>query len=161
MSDTLQTNFYMTINGEDTFEVYRFGYDSTYLNARGSRFSLQLLCNMIEERKTMVFTKRSDLITVRLMEAYYQKKTLDRVSFVVTETANKGRTTTWVASLNLEDVSVVDLQTRQLVGVLPGGEHLLIDVVSLRANGAFERDYDERGNPELKIEERKALYNQG
>jgi type VI protein secretion system component Hcp len=161
MSDTVQTNFVMTIDGEDTFEVYRFGYDSTYLNSPGSRFSLQLLCNMIEERKTMVFTKRSDLITVRLVEAYYQKKTLDRVFFVVTQTVNKTRTTTWVAAVDLKDVSIVDLKTRQQVGVLPSGERLLIDVVSLRANGAFERDYDERGNPELKIEERKALYNQG
>src|SRR5262249_46619461 len=105
MSDTVQTNFRMTIDGEDTFEVYRFGYDSTYLNSPGSRFGQQLLCNLIEERKTMVFTRRSDLITVRLVEVYYQKKALDRVSFVVTETANNTRTTTWVASLDLRDVS--------------------------------------------------------
>jgi hypothetical protein len=160
MSDTVRTNFVMTINGEDAFEVYRFSFDSTYLNSSGSRFGLQLLCNMIEERKTMVFTKRSDLITVRLAETYYQKITLDRVDFVVTETVNETRTTTWVAALNLKDVSIVDLKTRQQVGVLPNGERLLIDVVTLRANGAFERDYDERGNSELKPEERRALYNE-
>src|SRR5262249_7489124 len=108
MSDTVRTNFVMTIDGEDTFEVYRFSSYSTYLNSAGSRFGLQLLCNMIEERRTMAFTKRSDLITVRLVEAYYQKKTLDRVFFVVTETVNETRTTTWVAALDLKDVSIMD-----------------------------------------------------
>jgi hypothetical protein len=164
MADTVQYNFVMTIDGEDAFEVYRFGYDFAGFEANSNsdslnraRPTLQILCSVIEARQTMLFTKRSDHVTVRLVETYYQKKTLDRVFLVATETVNKTRTTTWVAALDLKNVSIVDLKTRQQVGVLPNGERLLIDVVALRANEAFERDYDERGNPQLRYEERKAL----
>jgi hypothetical protein len=88
---------------------------------------------------------------------YYQKKTLDRAFFVATETVKATKTTTWVASLDLKEVSIVDLRTRQRIGASPSGEPILINVVQLRANRAFERDCDARGNPELKTEEWEAL----
>jgi hypothetical protein len=171
MADTTQYNFQMTIDGEDSFEVLRFGHDPAGFHAgstkdvysdslNGDRFSLHVLCNVIEAQKTMLFMKRSDVVTVKLVETYLQNKTLDHIFFVATETTNAGRTTRWVASLDLKNVSIAGLKTRQQVGVLPGGERVLIDLVNLRANGAFERDYDSQGNPELRPEERAALYNQ-
>jgi hypothetical protein len=101
----------------------------------------------------MLFMKRSDLVTVKLVETYLQNKPLNRVFFVATETTNGGKTTRWVASLDLKNVSIVGLKARQQVGVLPGGERLLIDLVSLRANGAFERKFDAQGNPEPRPDE--------
>jgi hypothetical protein len=171
MADTRQYNFQMTIDGEDTFEVYRFTHDPLRFHSgsgtdqysdsiNGDRFSLHVLCNVIEAQKTMLFVKRSDLVTVRLVETYLQNKTLDRIFFVATETASESKTTRWVASLDMKNVSIVGLKTRQQIGALPGGDRLLVDVVNLRANGAFERDYDAKGNPELRPEESKALYNQ-
>jgi hypothetical protein len=164
MADTTQYNFVMNIDGEDAFEVLRFGFDRAGFHA-GSiweaesdslhqpRSNLQILCSVIEAQKTMLFTRMSDLTTIRLVETFLQKKTLDRIFFVVTETANGARTPTWVAALNLTNVSIVDLRTRQLAGVLPGGQRLLIDVVSLRANEASERDYDSQGIPQLTYKE--------
>lgn len=171
MGDTMQYSFRMNIDGEDSFEVLRFGYDPAGFHAgsgadansdsiSGTRLSLQVLCNVIEAQKTMLFAKRSDLVTVRLVESYLQKKSLEHIFFVATETANKSRTSTWVAALNLKDVSIVDLKARQNFGVLPNGERLLLDLVSLRATTAAERDYDSRGAPELKLEELRRLNNQ-
>ncbi len=171
MADTRQYNFRMTIDGEDSFEVYRFSHDPAgfhsgsgtdrYSDSLDSdRFSLHVLFNVIEAQKTMLFMKRSDLVTVRLVETYLQNKTLDHIFFAATETASESKSTRWVATLDLKNVSIVGLKTRQQLGVLPGGDRLLVDVVNLRANGAFERDYDAKGNPELRPEERKALYNQ-
>jgi hypothetical protein len=174
MSDAMRYNFRMTIDGEDTFEVYRFGFDTAGFHAGssvagtansdsidGTRFGLQVLCSMVEDQKTMLFIKPSDLATVRLVETYLQKKTLEHIFFVVIETANEARTTSWVAALNLRDVTIVDLKTRQQVGVLPNGQRLLIDVVSLRAGGVAERDYDSQSRPELKLEEIRRLNNEG
>src|SRR5207302_328726 len=100
------------------------GTDANSDSLNRTRLSLQVLCSVIEAQKTMFFTKRSDLVTVRLLETYLQKKTLERIFFVATETVNETRTSTWVAALDLKDVSIVDLRTRQLVGVLPSGERL-------------------------------------
>jgi hypothetical protein len=171
MADTRQYNFRMTINGEDSFEVLRFTHDparfhpgsgtNVYSDSLdGDRSSLHVLCNVIEAQKTMLFIKRSDLVTVKLVETYLQNKRLDRVFFVATETANEGRTTRWVASLDLKNVSIVGLKARQQVGVLPSGERILGDLVNLRADGAVERDYDAQGNPELRPEERRTLSNE-
>jgi hypothetical protein len=171
MSEKMSYKFRMNIDGEDSFEVYRFGYDPagfhpfslTDGNSDSSnltRFSLQVLCSMIETYKTMLFVKRSDLVTVKLVESYLQKKTLDHMLFVAIETANEARTTSWVAGVNLSNVSITDLKTRQKIGVLPDGESLLIDVVTLRANEVSERDYDSKGRPELKLEEMRRLNNQ-
>jgi hypothetical protein len=171
MADATQFNFRMNIDGEDSFEVYRFGFDpagfhpgsgseanSDSINV--SRFRLQSLCSMIEMQKTMLFTKRSDLVTVGLLESYLKKLTLEHILFVVTETAHASRTTAWVAALNLQNVSITGLKARQQLGVLPGGERLLMDFVWLRAEGAVERDYDAKGRPELKLEELRTLNNQ-
>jgi type VI protein secretion system component Hcp len=173
MSDTMRYNFRMNIDGEDSFEVYRFGFDPAGFHERSSveglansdslnvsRFGLQVLCSMIEAQKTMLFTKPSDLVTVRLVETFLQNKTLDHISFVAIETANEAKTTSWVAVLNLKDVSIAGLKTRQQVGVLPNGQRLLVDVVSLRAGEAAERDYDSHSRPELKLEELRRLNNE-
>lgn len=172
MADAMQYNFRMNIEGEDSFEVYRFGFDPAGFHPgsawdansdsiQATRFGLQTLCSMIEAQKTMFFTKRSDLVTVRLLETYLKKLTINRIFFVVTETAHASRTTAWVAAVNMQNVSITDLKTRQQIGVLPGGERLLIDVVTLQTAGAFERDYDSKGRPELRLEELRTLNNQG
>ena len=108
----------------------------------------------------MLFTKRSDLVTVKLLEMYLQKKPTQRVFLVATETTNEGKTTRCVACLDMKNVSIVSLKTRQQVGVLPSGEQLLLDLVSLRADYAFERDYDAQGNPELRPDERRVYNNE-
>lgn len=172
MADAMQYNFRMNIEGEDSFEVYRFGFDPAGFHPgsasdansdsiKATRFGLQTLCSMIEVQKTMFFTKRSDIVTVRLLDSYLKKLTLDRILFVVTETANASRTTAWVAAVNMQNVTISDLKTRQQAGVLPGGERLLIDVVTLQTGKAFERDYDTKGRPELRLEELRTLNNQG
>src|SRR3954467_2678369 len=103
MADARQYKFVMNIEGEKSFEVYRFTFDAggfhagTGANAvadsnNGDRWSLPVLFNAIEDSKTMLFSKRSDLVTVKLVEYYMQNKTLDRILFVATETSNEGRT---------------------------------------------------------------------
>jgi hypothetical protein len=65
LANTVEQKLIMTIDGEDTFEVYRFGWDSAGLIRPGGHFGLQSVCNLIEERKKMIFTKRPDLSTIR------------------------------------------------------------------------------------------------
>src|SRR5262245_1647619 len=81
MADTKQYNFVMTIPGEDAFEVLRFGFDRAGFHARSiweaesdslhqPRSNLQILCSVIEAQKTMLFTRMSDLTTIRLVETF-------------------------------------------------------------------------------------------
>jgi len=172
MSDTMQYDFQMIIDGEKAFDVYRFGYDPAGFHGgmggydpsrfgggfgpihnsdslQGTRFSLQVLCSVIEARKTMLLTKPSDLVTVGLVETYLQKKTLDHIWFAAIETANGTRTKSWVAMLNLRNVSIVNLWTRQPVSIPVLGEPILVDWVHLRASEAFEQNYDSQDYPIL------------
>jgi hypothetical protein len=164
IADNKQYTFRMQVAGESVFEVYRFGWDpkgyhdepkegarSDSLNASflGERSRLQLLCSMVETTKTMLFTKPSDLVTVRLVELYLQKQKLDHVFFTVNESVNKGRTTRWVASLFMKNVSIANLKTRQQIG-WPGVLPIVSDLVTLEADELFNRSYDSEGNPELK-----------
>ncbi len=171
MSETKHYNYRMSIDGEDSFEVYRFGFDPAGFHSGGdgqansdsinvSRLGLQVLCTMIEDQKTMLFTKPSDLVTVRLLETFLKKETLEHITFVAVESVNGKRTSTWVAALNLRDVSIMNLKTRVQVGITPWGERLVLDVVYLKAKEAAERDYDSRGLPELKLDELRTLNNQ-
>jgi hypothetical protein len=169
MAVTTQYNFVMSIEPEgleslEDFEILRFTYDPAgfhaghvhdeYLDSlNGDRDSLHVLCQVIEAQKTLLFIKRTDLVTVKLLEMYLQKKPLQRVFLVATETTNGGKTTRWVACLDLKNVSIVGLKTRQKVTVLPNGEPYLIDLVSMRADEAFERDYDAQGNPARRPDE--------
>ena len=81
MADTKQYDFKMSFTGESPFDVFRFGWDpkgfhdepkegaqSDSLTATflGKRYSLQLLCSMVDSQQTMLISKRSDLVTVRL-----------------------------------------------------------------------------------------------
>jgi hypothetical protein len=148
-------DFQMQIDGEEPFDVYRFGWDpkgfhdeprvgaeSDSLTAGflGRRKGLQTLCGMIETMNTMLFIKPSDLVTVRLVELYLRNQTLDHLSFIVTEVVTGRRTTNWVASLSLKDVSIVNLWTRQRTS-FPGLAPLLIDRVALQADKAFPLNF--------------------
>jgi type VI protein secretion system component Hcp len=140
----------MSISGEQgSFEVYRYSWNTNGFGAEDSHnspgFLLQTLCSRIAQMKTMLFTKQSDLVTVGLVEAYSQRKTLDTIDFAARETTNKKRTPVWVASLTLKNVSIVNLKTRQQVGPEVLGLRFLLDWVALEAKEVWHRDYDSEG----------------
>lgn len=152
MAKNAEYEFHMKIAGEKVFEVYRFGWDPNGFRSTYDIFSdstnasimgdsirgLQTLCSLIESRKTMLFNKRSDLVTVRLVEAYLKKQTLDEIFFTVKEEFNGRRTPGFVASLFMKKVSIENLIARQQYG-LPFD--FPVDWVTLRADEVYAKPW--------------------